>query len=576
MATTILGINAAYHESAVCLLRDGVILNAVEEERFNRIKHAKHARVDNADELPEQALEWSLRAAGLTPDQIDHIGFSFDPEERLRCNRNLGEKGIPPGDYGTPEGEETFHRSVYNAAAKLRQRFPKAQFHFLRHHLCHAASTFYPSRHERAAVLAIDGIGEFTTTWMGIGDGHTLKPIHEISYPHSLGFVWEKMSEHLGFDVYGGPGKVMGYACLTDPVGEASGIDYAERFRRIIQLTDTGFTVDNSVMRFRTRDFSGLEPLFGPRRPSIVDRYEEASIAAGLQTVTEEVFIHLARLLYRKTGMEALCLAGGVALNCVANARLLRETPFRALHVMPAANDAGTAVGAACLLWCQVLGNRTRPRLDHAYLGPEYSETEIKAALDQAGLAATRPDDLPREVARLVYDGKIVAWFQGRLEFGPRALGHRSILGDPSRFDMRSRLNHKVKERESFRPFAPSVLPEDIGRHLQTPADLDAAEYMLLALPVVERRDIQRIPAVIQENGTTGHATARPHVVRPAVNPLYHRLLQEMKAISGLGMILNTSFNISEPIVATPEHAINCFQRSKMDALAIGPFLVKR
>lgn len=576
MGTTILGVNSAYHESSVCLLRDGVILNAVEEERFNRIKHAKQSRVDNPDELPDRALEWSLRAAGISPEQVDHVAFSFDPEERLRGNRNLGEQGIPAGDYGTPEGEETFHRHLYKAAAELKRRFPKAQFHFLRHHLCHAASTFFPSRHDQAAVLAIDGIGEYNTTWMGVGEGNTLKAIHEVPYPHSLGFVWERLSEHLGFDVYGGPGKVMGYACISDPIGEDSGIDYAERFRRVIRLTDTGFTVDNDVMRFRTRDFSGLEPLFGPRRTSIVDRFEEASIAAGLQTVTEEVFIHLAKILYRKTGLEALCLAGGVALNCVANARLLRETPFKYLHIMPAANDAGTAVGAAAYLWCQTLGNKTRPRLDHTYLGPEYTPAEIETALTAAGLTADRPDDLPRQVARMVYDGKIVAWFQGRLEFGPRALGNRSILADPSRFDVRSRLNYKVKERESFRPFAPSVLPGDLGRHLQAPADTDAAEYMLLALPVVEPRDVQRIPAVVQENGITRTATARPHVVRPEVNPIYADLLKEMKALSGLGMVLNTSFNISEPIVATPEHAIATFQKSRMDALAIGPFLVKR
>lgn len=576
MGTVILGINCAYHESSVCLLRDGVILGAVEEERFNRVKHAKCSRVNNADELPDQALAWILRANDLTPDQIDHIAFSFDPDERLRKNHDLREPGIPAGDFGTPEGEETFHRHLQLAGAELKRRFPRAEFHFLRHHLCHAAGTFFPSRHEKSAVMAIDGIGEFNSTWMGIGDGRHLETLLEVPYPHSLGFVWEKMSEHLGFDVYGGPGKVMGYACITDPIGEDSGVDYTERFRQVIQLTNTGFTVDNSIMRFRTDDFSGLVPLFGPRRSAIVDRYEEASIAAGLQAITEEVFIHLARLLHQKTGLDTLCLAGGVALNCVANSRILAETPFKQLHIMAAANDAGTALGAACYLWCHVLGNTTRPYLNHTYLGPEYSPLEIQAALDGSGLIAARPDDLPRQVARMIYDGKVVAWFQGRLEFGPRALGNRSILCDPSRFDMRTRLNYKVKERESFRPFAPSVLPEDIGMRLQLPSDPEAAEYMLLALPVNDPRDAQRIPAVVQENGITHSATSRAHLVRPEVNPIYADLLKEMKSLSGLGMVLNTSFNISEPIVCTPEHAINCFKRSRMDALAIGPFLVTR
>ncbi|MBF0502335.1 MAG: carbamoyl transferase [Candidatus Riflebacteria bacterium] len=576
MTTTILGVNSAYHESSVCILRDGVILGAVEEERFNRVKHAKCARVDNPDELPDKALEWALRSTGIKPEEIDHIGFSFDPEKRLAFNRDLHEKNIPPGDYGTPEGEEIFYQHLQKAAAELRRRFPKAKFHFLGHHLCHAASTFFPSRHERAGVIAIDGIGESGTTWLGVGEGNRLTPLMEVAYPNSLGFVWEKISEHLGFDLYGGPGKLMGYACISDPIGEDSGVDYAERFRQVIKLTDSGFTVDNDVMRFRTRDFTGLEPLFGPRRAAVVDRFEEASIAAGLQVVTEEVFVHLARLLHKKTGLDALCLAGGVALNCVANSHILQETPIRFLHVQPAANDGGTAIGAACLIWNQVLGNTHRPRLEHTYLGPEYTEAEIAAALKDAGLQAIKPDNLPRVCARLIYDGNVVAWFQGRLEFGPRALGNRSILADPSRFDIRNRLNAKVKERESFRPFAPSVLAEDVGRFLKVFDDMDAAEYMLLALPVREARDAQRIPAVTQENGITRVATSRAHVVRREINPIYASLLDEMKALSGVGMVLNTSFNISEPVVCSPADAINCFKRSRMDALAIGPFLVKR
>lgn len=576
MGTIILGVNSAYHESSACLLRDGVILGAVEEERFNRVKHAKCSLVNNPDQLPEQAMAWVLRHAGVTAEQVEHIAFSFDPDARLAANRNLPTEGIPPGDFGTPEGELTFHAHLQQAAAKLKRLFPRAEFHFLPHHLCHGGSAFFPSRHENAAVMTIDGIGEFTTTWLGRGDGNRLTSLLEIPYPHSLGFVWEKISEHLGFDVYGGPGKVMGYACISDPIGEDSGIDYAQQFRKIIQLTDQGFTVDNSIMRFRTPDFSGIEKLLGPRRTTIIDRYEEASIAAGLQTVTEEVFIHLARLLHYKTGFDALCLAGGVTLNCVANARILRETPFKYLHVQPAANDAGTALGAACYLWCHILGNRQRPRLEHTYLGPEYTDSEIHDAIFAAGLHGEKCDDLPARVARMIYDGNVIAWFQGRLEFGPRALGNRSILADPSRFDIRSRLNARVKERESFRPFAPSVLVEDIARHLRAPDDLDAVEYMLMALPVREPRDIQRIPAVVQENGITRVATARVHAVRPEVNPIYAALLREMKNLSGLGMVLNTSFNISEPVVCSPEHAVSCFQRSKMDALAIGPYLVKR
>jgi carbamoyltransferase len=576
MATVILGVNSAYHESSACLLVDGVIVAAVEEERFNRVKHAKVARVDNPDELPLQAMAHVLRAGGVTAAQVDHVGYSFDPDRRLAANRDLHEPGIPGGDFGTPEGEELFHQRNLAARDALRRGFPRAEVHLLEHHLCHAASAFFPSPHERAAVLTVDGIGEHASTWMGLGEGNRLTGLGEVGYPSSLGFVWEKVSQHLGFDVYGGPGKVMGYACITDPIGEHSDADYAARFREVIRPTDDGFSVDNDAFRFRTPDFGGLAPRFGPRRSRIVDRYEEASIAAGLQEVTEEIVLHLARRLHARTGAAALCLAGGVALNCVANARLLREGPFPALWAQPAANDAGTALGAACLLWCQILGNAQRPRPGHTYLGPAFDEAEVAAALAAGGLDATRPDDLCRACAEILDEGGIVAWFQGGLEFGPRALGNRSILADPTRFDMRTRLNAKVKERESFRPFAPSVLAADLGRLFTVPADATAAEYMLLALPVKERRTAQLIPAVVQENGSTGHVTSRVHVVNEAANPLYARLLGEVRARSGLGLVLNTSFNISEPIVCSPTHAVATFARSRMDALAIGPFLVRR
>lgn len=575
MSTVVLGVNCAYHESSACLLKDGEIVAAVEEERFTRIRHAKPARVDNADQLPVHSLAWVLHAAGVRPSDVEHVGLTLDPERRLEAGRTLQEPGIPPGDFGTPEGEEIFARHVRRAGELLRAQFPRATIHFLSHHLCHAASAFFPSRHERAAVLCVDGIGESCSTWMGSGSGTRIEPLAELGYPSSLGFLWEKMSEHLGFDRYGGPGKLMGYAGLTDPVGEASGIDYAARLREVVQLTDSGFTIDNRVMRFRTPDFSGLEPLFGPRRTAVVDRFEEASIAAGLQLVTQEVLVHLARLLHARTGAEALCLAGGVALNCVANAAVLRETPFTSLYVQPAANDAGTALGAACLLWCQLLG-RPRPRLTHTSLGPDYGEEEIALALRAAGLRAQKPDDLAGSCARLIHEGRLVAWFQGRLEFGPRALGQRSILGDPTRFDVRATLNAKVKQRESFRPFAPSLLAEEVARHFESPSDLDAARSMLLALRTRDPRAARRFPGVVQVNQATGEATSRVHVVDEEASPLYGRLLRELASLSGLGMVLNTSFNIGEPLVCTPQHAIRTFVRAGIDALAIGPFLVRR
>ena len=582
----ILGINSAYHESAAALIQDGEIIAAMEEERFTRVKHAKRALTDNAHELPWQSIAFCLTRAGVTEAEVDHVGYSLDPAERLARNTGLAHSGrIKDGDFGSPAGEEAFNRSLLEAGRLLGERFVSAEVHFLGHHLCHAASAYTVSPLDNAAVLAVDGIGEFSSSWLGLGLDGGLSELQQIPYPHSLGFVWEKMSELLGFDAYSGPGKVMGYGAITDPYGELSGKCHLQTMREIIQLQPDGtFAVDNDVMRFRTADFSELERRFGPRRPAPMDRYEDASIAAALQEVTEEAIIHMARTLHgmansasRARGgppIDNLCLAGGVALNCVANDKLLRETQFNRLWVQPAANDAGTALGAAALLHTQ-LSQPGRPRMDHSYLGPEYGAERIDAALDAAGLSAKRVDDPAVEIARRLERGQIVAWFQGRLEFGPRALGHRSILADPTRFDTRQRINNLVKMRESFRPFAPSVLDSMVERFFDMHPGTLCADYMLTASPMKDNRMSQVIPAVVQENGSTHLATSRLHRVSAAAAPLYHRLISEFRSLSGVGAVLNTSFNISEPIVNTPEEALATFARSGMDCLMLGDRLVK-
>jgi len=489
---------------------------------------------------------------------------------------------VRPGDWGTEEGEEVFYRHNLRARDILKERAPQAAFHFLPHHLCHAASAFHVSPFDEAAILIVDGIGEHGSTWLGYGSGWTLDELETVPFPHSLGFVWEKMSEFLGLDVYTGPGKVMGYAAITDPEGELSGRCHLTAMRETFHPKPGGtFVVDNHVFRLGTDDFSGLEARFGPRRRAIVDRYEDASIAAALQEVTGDVMVHLAERLYdrinrgRDQPLLDLCLAGGVALNCVANYEIAERTRFRRIWIQPAANDAGTALGAALLLEAQ-LGGGARPRMAHAYHGPEASLEEIEEALDEAGLEASTPDSLPAEVARRIERGEIVAWFQGRQEVGPRALGNRSIVCDPSRFDTRTRINLRVKHRESFRPFAPSVLPAAMERFFTTPAEMLSTRFMLFALPLKERKQVQVIPAVIQENGSTGRATSRIHLVEEEHNPVYAELIREFASITGLPLVLNTSFNISEPIVTTPRHAVATFMRSSMDALAIGPYLVTR
>ncbi len=581
MTGHILGVNAAYHESSACLLRDGQIVGMAEEERFNRIRYGKHSRVDNPDELPEQAMAWCLKEGGIGWKDLAAIGYSLDPEQRRRQNISLPDaRRMKPGDWGTPEGEETYYRHSMRARDKLVTRAPQALFEYLPHHRCHAASAFFASPFEEAAVLVADGIGEFNSTWLGLGQGNHLTELETVAYPHSLGFVWERMSEFLGFDVYSGPGKVMGYACITDPIGELTGADFLTRMRTIVHEDSGGtFFVDNEAFRFRTDDFSGLERLFGPRRTAVVDRYEDASVAAALQVLTQDIMVHLAKRLFarinegRQAPVTNLCLAGGVALNCVANYEIARRAPFTRLWAQPMANDAGTALGAAALIHFQ-RGGKARPHMEHAFWGPGYSIEEMQASLAARGLAFSKPANVAAEVAARVERGQIVAWFQGRQEVGPRALGHRSILADPSRFDTRNRLNIRVKYRESFRPFAPSVLSGGMAKFFDLPIEMPAARYMLLALPLREHRMTQMIPSVIQENGSTGKAGARAHEVRAEVDPLYAELIGEFEKKTSLPMVLNTSFNVAEPIVTSPDQALDTFLKSSMDALALGPFVV--
>ncbi|MBN2498936.1 MAG: carbamoyl transferase [Deltaproteobacteria bacterium] len=573
----ILGINSAYHESAACLVVDGEIVAMAEEERFNRIRHGKHALIDNSDELPESAMAWCLSQAGIDWADLDAIGYSLDPELRYETQKGRVETSLE--GWGTEAGERCFYEHNLAARDKLAARAPRAEFHFLPHHLCHAASAYLVSPFERAAVLVVDGIGEKGSSWMGLGSGSELDELETVDYPHSLGFVWERISEFLGFDVYSGPGKVMGYAAITDPEGELTGHDHLSSMRQILYpVPDGTFFVDDSAFRFRTDDFSGLERFFGPRRDDIVDRYEDASVAAALQEATNDILVHMACRLHAQCKercaepVDDLCLAGGVALNCVANYEVAARSPFKRIWVQPAANDAGTALGAAVLLHFR-LGGRERPRMRHAYLGPGYSADQMRSALEAEGLDFGEVENLPAEVARRIERGQIVAWFQGRQEVGPRALGHRSIVCDPSRFDTRTRINMRVKYRESFRPFAPSCLPEAVERFFVRPAEMLSTRYMLFALPLVERKLMQVIPAVIQENGSTGLATSRIHEVEEEHCPHYAQLIREFKRLTDLPIVLNTSFNIREPIVTSPQEAIRTFLSSSMDALAMGPFL---
>jgi carbamoyltransferase len=562
----VLGINSAYHESAACLLRDGVPVAFAEEERFNRRKHGKLARVDNPDELPRQAIQFCLRQAGIGLAGVEAVGYSFDPPLR---RRNVGLGGsIGSSDWGSAAGEELFQRrlrAIPEALAELAGAQVSDRFHWLEHHLCHAASAFLVSPFDEAAVLVVDGIGEFGTAWLGQGQGVELRKLGELEYPHSVGFLWEKLARFLGFGEYDAC-KVMGLAAYGDPKTFAAG------FATLVSSNGQGeLRLAADTLRFRSDDFGPLESLLGPRRrPGEPLTARHADIAAALQKATDKALLDLAGTLRRRTGSSRLCLAGGVALNCVSNRVLQESGLFEELYVQPAAHDAGTALGAAAWLWCRHSGGDRAFVLEHPYLGPGYSDIELIAALERRGLRYRRSPDAAAEAAARIAGGAVVGWFQGRMEVGPRALGNRSLLADARRPEVRTVINEKVKHRESFQPFAPAVLAERAADWFRIPGRSRSSDFMLLACDV--RPEVaRRIPAVVHADGTS-----RIQTVRAETNPLFHRLIAQFERRTGVPLVLNTSFNDSEPIVCSPEDALRTFGSTHIDALWLGDFVVER
>jgi carbamoyltransferase len=568
--SNILGINSTYHESSACLLRDGRIVAFAEEERFNRTKHAKPARVDNPDVLPTSAIQFCLNQANIGFADVHYIGHSFHPETRWRkCVGVDQQERLPNHSWGTITGEALFYQKNVNIPNKLSE-FAKQnisdRFYFLPHHLCHAASTFLVSPFNHSAILIIDGIAEFASTWLGYGEDNTIHELWDVDYPNSLGFLWEKMSEFLGFTEYDAC-KVMGLASY----GDANKV--MDKMNQIIWMTNDGkFKVDNHIMKFRKSDFSALEALFQiPKRSNETHIFAiHENIAAALQEATEKVFIHLASRLQKNANSKNICLAGGVALNCVANGKILPHTSFENIFIQPAANDAGTSIGAACYIWNQMLKKQRCEPLKHSYLGPEYSDETIQKILEGHQLLYQKIESFESNIAQMISEGCIVAWFDGRMEAGPRALGCRSILGDPRSPIIRDVLNNKVKYREIFRPFCPSVLIDDARDWFEIEQLDEPAHYMLIAYKV-RKEKISLIPAV-----THIDQTARIQLVTKETNPRFYKLISEFKRQTQIPILLNTSFNIQEPIVCTPEDAINTFKRSQIDCLVLGNFLVRK
>jgi len=551
----VVGLSAFYHESACCLLRDGELIAAAAEERFSRLKYDPG--------LPIEAFRFCLEAGGLGPHEIDAIAYYELPERKLSRQLWCG-----PPRHARGESSWLDPRAPERA---IRERLGfEGPILFYSHHLSHAASSFFFSGFEEAAVLTADGVGEWATTTYGHAAGREIELFEEVSFPHSLGLFYSTITAHLGFRVNGGEYKVMGLA----PYGEPRFVD------EVCQLIGMG-PDGQFALNLRYFDFvrgprmaSGeLERLvgFAPRAPESEIRQEHRDLARSAQLVLEEILLEKVGYLHRRTEAKNLCMAGGVALNCVANGRILREGPFERLFVQPAAGDAGGCLGAAALAHAELTGERiSGGEMGHVYLGPSWSGEAVAGVLKAAGLEAedhrgSRTALLGEVVSRLEA-GQVVGWFQGAMEFGPRALGARSILADPRRPEIREKVNRSVKKRELFRPFAPSVLAERAGEHFE----LDhPSPFMLETCRVTSKLEL---PAITHVDGS-----ARPQTVDSAVAPRYAALLEAFERQTGCPILLNTSFNVrGEPIVCSPVDALFCFGNSGLDALVIEDFLLDR
>jgi carbamoyltransferase len=588
--TAILGISAYYHDSAAAVLVDGEVVAAAQEERFTRQKHDPS--------FPASAVAYCLGAAGLEPEDLDYVAFYDKPLTKFERLLETYLAFAPRGFRSFTTAIPVWLREKLHLRRALRRRLggaARARLVFPEHHESHAASAFFPSPFDEAAILTLDGVGEWTTTAVGTGRDNKIRLTHQLQFPHSLGLLYSAFTYYCGFKVNGGEYKLMGLAPYGHPV-------YVDAiYKHLIDLKPDGsFWLNMDYFNYcqgLTMTGPRFHALFGgpPRRPESDLEQRHMDLAASVQHVTEEVVLRLGRGLHRQTGMRNLVLAGGVALNCVANGRLLREGPFEDVFIQPAAGDAGGALGAAQFVWHQLLDRPRAPRAKDSQkgslLGPRFSSAEVAAFLDGAGASYRTPADeteLVEHVAELLAEGKVVGWFQGRMEFGPRALGARSILADPRSPTMQATLNRKIKFRESFRPFAPAVLAEHAHEWFGLRPGQESP-YMLLTAPLLaahrtaldpeRRRTMERDPDLRNRvnvvRSTVPAVThvdysARVQTVDEERNPRFYRLLQAFAALTGCPALVNTSFNVrGEPIVCTPREAYRCFLATDMDVLVL-------
>jgi len=595
VTTAILGISAYYHDSAAALVVDGKIVAAAQQERFSRKKHDAG--------FPADAISYCLEEAGLQLSDISHIVFYDKPlvkfERLLETYLAFAPRGFKSFFAAIPVWlkeklylKKTLRRELSALGGIPENKLP--QLMFTEHHQSHAASAFFPSPFQKSAVICFDGVGEWATTSVWLGEDNQLTPQWEIDFPHSLGLLYSAFTYYTGFRVNSGEYKLMGLA----PYGEPLYTDLI--LQNLIDVKDDGtFRLDMSYFDYATgltMTTDKFHRLFDgpPRTPEAELTQKEMDIARSIQVVTEEIVLKLAATVHRELAVDTLCLAGGVALNCVANGRLLREGPFKSIWIQPAAGDAGGALGAALAIWYEYL-EKTRvaeseDQMRGAYLGPAWSDTQIRESLDAAGgiYQHLEEDALLTGAARLIDEGNVIGWFNGRMEFGPRALGNRSIIGDPRSRKMQSVMNLKIKYRESFRPFAPAIKSDRVGDWFEQDS---SSPYMLIVAQVAADKLVETAPDEQDVSGlqrlhiarstipavTHVDCSARVQTVHQQTNPRFYRLLGEFEQLTGCPLLVNTSFNVrGEPIVNTPEDAYRCFMRTEMDYLVMGNYLLAK
>lgn len=572
----ILGINAYHPNSSACIVKDGQLIAAAEEERFRRIKHWAG--------FPALAIRYCLNEAGVGLEDIDYVGISRDPWQHLHKKIILALRRRLPVQFlksrldnmARVRGiKETLCSEFGFSAGEFR-----ARIYNIEHHRSHIASSFFVSGFDDAAVLSIDAMGDFVSTMWGKAQGNRIKILDWIEFPHSLGFLYSAATQFLGFTKFGDEFKVMGLSSYGRP-------RYVDKLRKILLFDKEGkFRLNLDYFCFYS---AGIKMLWDNQEPKVEALYSKEwtsqfgpprqpggelsqlhqDIAASLQAILEEAYFHILKHLYKQTNISRLCLAGGVALNCVANGKIFGSTPFKEIFVQPAANDAGTSVGAAYYIYHQILNQPRSFMMQHAYWGPESKGQEVESLLAEQGVDFKRLEEgeLVLRAARALAEGKIIGWFQQRMEWGPRSLGNRSILADPRKPEMKDILNARIKHREPFRPFAPSILKENVeeyfGKNYTSP-------FMLFSLAVREEK-IRDIIASVHIDGT-----ARFQTVSKEANPLFWQLIDEFRKITGVPALLNTSFNENEPIVCKPLEALDCFLRTKMDILVIGNYIIEK